>query len=62
MALSKTPAMPTSKETVTIYLTEEVKAKLLEIAKKEQRSMAFMGEKFIMEGIANWDKEQQSGK
>lgn len=51
--------MPTSKESVTIYLAEDVKAKLIEIAKKEQRSMAFMGEQFILEGIAIWEKRQR---
>jgi predicted transcriptional regulator len=59
MALSKSSAMPTSKETVTIYLPEDVKQKLLEIAKTEKRSMAFMGEQFILEGIKNWEKRQK---
>lgn len=62
MALSKSSTMPTSKETVTIYLTEEVKQELIEIAQSEKRSMAFMGEQFILEGIKNWKKRQKKSK
>jgi predicted transcriptional regulator len=62
MAVSKSPAMPTSKESVTVYLTEEVKQKLIEIAQSEKRSMAFMGEQFILDGIEAWEKRQKKAK
>jgi predicted transcriptional regulator len=62
MQSSEFRSMPTSKESLTVYLEEDMKRKLQEIAKQERRSMAFMAEQFILEGIAAWERKQAEQK
>lgn len=50
------------KEALAVSLPKNLKDKLLEIAQSEKRSMAFMGEQFILEGIKNWKKRQKKSK
>lgn len=56
MEFSKTLLMPTTQESLTVYLSPEVKAKLAEWAKQEQRSMSFMAAKLITEATEAWEK------
>lgn len=49
-------SMPTTQESLTVYLSPEVKVKLAEWAKQEQRSMSFLAAKLITEAIETWEK------
>jgi predicted transcriptional regulator len=48
--------MPTTQESLTVYLSPEVKAKLAEWAKQDQRSMSFLAAKLITEAVEMWEK------
>lgn len=54
--------MATDKEPLTVYLEPEVKAALEEWARKEQRSMSFLGGNAIAAAVEEWQKSQPASE
>ena len=50
--------MATDKEPLTVYLEPEIKAALEAWARKEQRSMSFLGANAIAAAVEEWQQSQ----
>jgi predicted transcriptional regulator len=54
--------VPTSKESLTVYLPAEIKEALKQWSEAEQRSMAFLAEEVITKAVNQWLESQQGGQ
>jgi predicted transcriptional regulator len=54
--------VPTSKESLTVYLPAEIKEALKQWSESEQRSMAFLAEEVITKAVNEWLEGQQGKK
>jgi predicted transcriptional regulator len=54
--------VPTSKESLTVYLPAEIKETLKQWSEAEQRSMAFLAEEVITKAVNQWLEGQQGGQ
>jgi predicted transcriptional regulator len=50
--------VPTSKESLTVYLPAEIKDALKQWSESEQRSMAFLAEEVITKAVNDWLEKQ----
>lgn len=58
MHSSETIAVPTSKDSITIYLDPELHEALKEWAKDRKRSKSFVAAEVIEEAVKAWQKEK----
>jgi len=62
MAISEARSMPTSKDSLTIYLEPEIKQALQEWAKSEKRSMSFIASQLVEEAVKARQKEGEGDR
>ena len=58
MGLATGKSMPTQQESVTTYIPADVKEKLVQWAKEEDRSVSYLVAKLIVEAVEEREKGQ----
>ncbi len=59
MQLSETTNVPTSKDSITVYLDPELHEALKEWARQQKRSKSFVAAELIEEAVKAWQKTQE---
>jgi len=59
MRSSQTTAVPTSKDSITVYLEPEIHDALKEWAKQRKRSKSFVAAELIEDAVKAWLKQQE---
>lgn len=59
MAIPRTSPMATTKEVLSVYLDSDLKEDLAQMAKSEERSMAYVAAKAIEKAVRDWKASQQ---
>ena len=65
MKTSKTytgSTLPTSKESLTVYLQPDIKDALKQMSEEQKRSMAFLAEEAINEMVKQWQQNNKTGQ
>lgn len=62
MQLSESIDVPTSKDSITVYLEPEIHEALKEWAKQQKRSKSFVAAEVIEEAVKTWQEKLKGGQ